>query len=461
MTRRIMLAQAALLVLVLLGLGVPLGLAAEAGDRATFRSATIAAARSLGTLAEEKIGDKQAEPQVPALLSRLVVEGDGAAVVRRDGSVVARAGDPEAGDSQAGVAVLRAALDGRVATAWNGKGDARRLLVAVPVGGQTPPVGAVLLVRPAESLDAAIGRLHLVLAAIAGAAALAAAAVALTLARWVSRPVRSLEAAARSLGDADLAVRAATDSGPPEIRQLATAFNGMAARLETVVHGHRAVIADVSHQLRTPLAALRLRLELLADEANGTPAAGEVAATLAEVARLSRLVDGMLTVARGENTDPRPVQVQVGAVAVERVEAWRPVADDAGVALLSVTGQGLTAAMTAGHLEQVLDNLIDNAIAATPHGGTVTVGAERASGNIRLVVSDDGPGLSPHQQAGAFRRFSGNRDSGTGLGLAIVHRLITADGGRASIATSASGGLAVTLLLPPAPTGHPVATSSH
>ncbi|MDQ6875810.1 MAG: HAMP domain-containing histidine kinase [Actinomycetota bacterium] len=446
MTRRILSAQVALLVAVLLGAIIPLGLATTADDRAAFRGATLGTARSVGTVAEEKLDDKRSDPQLAVLLSRIVGAGDAVEVVRRDGSMLARAGRPVAAPQ-----LLAAALRGHPATGWSGRGDSRHLGVAVPVGGQSPPVGAVLLIRPAEPLDRTIHRLWLLLIGVATAAALAAAAVALALARWVGRPVRSLEATARSFGDARLEARAAADFGPPEIRQLATTFNAMAARLETVVHGHRAAIADVSHQLRTPLAAIRLRLELLADESAGSPTAAEAGAALAEVARLSRLVDGMLAIARGENTDPRPDDVPVGKIAVERVDAWRPVADEAAIALRSEVSAGdLTAAMTSGHLEQVLDNLLDNAITASPPGGTVAVHAGRHDGLVRLMVIDDGPGMTPQQQAGAFHRFSGDAIGGSGLGLAIVHRLITSDGGRISIATAPSGGLAVTVLLMPA-----------
>ena len=137
------------------------------------------------------------------------------------------------------------------------------------------------------------------------------------------------------LADGDLAIRAVVDSGPPELRRLATTFNTMAGRLEALVHGNRAVIADVSHQLRTPLAALRLRLDLLAaDTAQSDPATGhELAGALEELARLSRLVDGLLAVARAENVVPVPTAVDVAEVARERVVAWHPVADDRGITL--------------------------------------------------------------------------------------------------------------------------------
>jgi len=452
-TRRILLAQVSLLVLLLLGAVVPLGLAAAAHDQAAFRASASGAARSLGTVAEDRLDGKRPTPQLPALMGKLVVPGDRAELMLRDGSVVTL-GSP----ARYGVPVLRAALQGQSGSAWEGAGDQRRLLVGVPVGDQTPPVGAVLLSRTATLLDGTIQLLWLRLAGITAVAALAAAAAALTLSRWVSRPVRSLEAAARSLGNSDLAVRAPVDSGPQEVRQLATTFNAMAARLETVVHAHREVIADVSHQLRTPLTAIRLRLELLADETAGLPQAADVTATLAELARLSRLVDGLLDVARGENRATRPEPVKVDLVVLERADAWEPVADDAGVAIRSNTAGSLTAGLTPGHLEQVLDNLLDNAIAATPPGGTVSMDVDETARGIRLVVTDQGPGMSELQQAGAFRRFSGIGESGTGLGLAIVRQLITADGGQASISTADSGGLAVTLLLRRADVGEQLPT---
>ena len=149
----------------------------------------------------------------------------------------------------------------------------------------------------------------------------------------------------------------------------------MASRLETLVHGHRAMVADVSHQLRTPLAALRLRLDLLAQDADAATAA-ELAGALEEFARLSRLVDGLLAVAKAEHAMPRPVPVDVGQVVTERVAGWQPVAGDRGVSLTAdMTGQA-TAAIGDGQLEQILDNLIANALDATAAGDHVTVSAD-------------------------------------------------------------------------------------
>ncbi len=200
----------------------------------------------------------------------------------------------------------------------------------------------------------------------------------------------------------------------------------MAGRLEALVHGNRAVIADVSHQLRTPLAALRLRLDLLA--ADTDPATGhELAGALEELARLSRLVDGLLAVARAENVVPVPTAVDVAEVGRERVVAWHPVADDRGIALEAASGAraSVLAWIGEGHLEQVLDNLIANALDALSAGDHVTVTAAVSTAGAQITVADDGPGMSAEDRERAFLRFTTSNPNGTGLGLAIVHRLVT------------------------------------
>ena len=242
------------------------------------------------------------------------------------------------------------------------------------------------------------------------------------------------------------------DSGPPELRRLASTFNTMAGRLEALVHGHRAVIADVSHQLRTPLAALRLRLDLLATDTD--PATGhELAGALEELARLSRLVDGLLAVARAENVVPTPTAVDVAAVARERVVAWHPVADDRGIALAATSRPRapVLAWIGEGHLEQVLDNIIANALDALSAGGRVIVTAAATTAGARITVADDGPGMNAEDRERAFLRFTTSNPNGTGLGLAIVHRLVTSNGGTARLAETPGGGLTVVLDFPGVP----------
>jgi signal transduction histidine kinase len=361
------------------------------------------------------------------------------------------------------------------------------VIVALPVAGQgalaTTVIGTVILARSTKPLDNEIGALWVILGSVAAAGLIAAALVAFGLARWVSRPLKGLDAAARTLADGDLAIRAKVESGPPELRRLGTTFNTMAGRLEALVHGNRAVIADVSHQLRTPLAALRLRLDLLAaDTSQSDPeTAQELAGALDELARLSRLVDGLLTVARAENVVPVPTAVDVAEVARERVVAWHPVADDRSIVLIATTagsGSGLGSALGVGrsaggpvlawigegHLEQILDNLIANALDALHPGNLVRLATSASAAGVRITVADNGPGMSAEDRERAFLRFTTSSPNGTGLGLAIVHRLATSNGGTVRLDETPGGGLTVTLDFPaaPGPNGSaPSGTSVH
>ncbi len=194
-------------------------------------------------------------------------------------------------------------------------------------------IGTVVLERPTGPLNQNIANLWLYLIVLAGVALAAAVLVAIYLARWVSRPLARLDAAAGKIADGDLTVRARTGYGPPELRRMAATFNMMAGRLEALVHGHRAMLADASHQLRTPLTALRLRLDLLATDASPATAA-ELAGAQEEIARLSRLVDGLLATARAEAMTEQLETIDVIEAVAERVAAWQPVADGHDVKLI-------------------------------------------------------------------------------------------------------------------------------
>jgi signal transduction histidine kinase len=321
-------------------------------------------------------------------------------------------------------------------------------------------IGTVVLERSTGPLNQNIANLWLYLIVLAGVALAAAVLVAIYLARWVSRPLARLDTAAGKIADGDLTVRARTGYGPPELRRMAATFNMMAGRLEALVHGHRAMLADASHQLRTPLTALRLRLDLLATDASPATAA-ELAGAQEEIARLSRLVDGLLATARAEAMTEQLETIDVLEAITERVAAWQPVADGHNVKLIAEvsSGSGGTAgrpmvALGAGHLEQILDNLIDNAIDALtapdagPVGGSIRTSATATDTGTLLTVADDGPGMTAQERSRAFLRYTTGSQNGTGLGLAIVHRLVTANGGAIRLADTAGGGLTVEIELP-------------
>ena len=252
-----------------------------------------------------------------------------------------------------------------------------------------------MLARPTSAIERQAAVLWGVITAVASAGLLAAALVAIGLARWVNRPLSKLEVAAHQLGDGQLSTRASAESGPREVRQLAANFNSMAARLEALVSGHQATVADVSHQLRTPLAALRLRLDLLAQDSDATVAA-ELAGAQEEIARLSRLVNGLLAVARAENIATPQVHLPVDAVIRTRVAAWLPAADERDVRL-EADVEHVSARMGEGHLEQILDNLIANALDILPAGGAIWITAAAVGERAR----DRGRGQRPWDERAA------------------------------------------------------------
>ncbi|HEY2127104.1 MAG TPA: HAMP domain-containing sensor histidine kinase [Streptosporangiaceae bacterium] len=443
MARRIVLTMLALIGALLVTTVVPLGLITTGHERSSFREDTTLFARALAGFAEDRLDDQTSSITLTRALVQAQRAGEQVRIYDSRRRVIISTGGRDLGVP---AGQLTAALGGR--TVLDSTAD-DRLRVIAPVTGDRGGaiVGVVVLSRSTDELEERVGVLWAWLITV-GAVGLAAAAVAaIALARWVSRPLSALDGAAERLGGGALDTRSAAGHGPPEVRRLAQNFNTMAGRLESLVHGNRAAMADVSHQLRTPLAALRLRLDVLSQDTD--PATAEdLAGAQGEIARLSHLVDGLLAVARAESVVPEPASIRVDEVIRDRVAAWRPVAEEREVELVVQAGPGPVRAMASpGHLEQVLDNLLANALDAVPTGGQVRISAAGDSGGTTVVVADDGPGMSTRHQEMAFRRFFSTTPGGAGLGLAIVHRLITANGGSAALSDTPGGGLTVTLRL--------------
>ncbi len=328
MARRIVLTMLALIGALLVTTVVPLGLITTGHERSSFREDTVLFARALAGFAEDRL-DGQSHS---ITLTRALVEARRAGEQVRVYDVRRRVITGTGGaDLTVPASTLAAALHGR--TVVGGTAD-DRLRVIAPVTGDRGGtiVGAVVLSRSTDELEERVSVLWAWLITV-GAVGLAAAAVAaIALARWVSRPLSALDGAAQRLGGGALDTRSAAGDGPPEVRRLAQNFNTMAGRLESLVHGNRAAMADVSHQLRTPLAALRLRLDVLSQDTDPATAE-ELAGAQGEIARLSHLVDGLLAVARAESVVPEPASIQVDEVIRDRVAAWRPVAEEREVEL--------------------------------------------------------------------------------------------------------------------------------
>ena len=244
---------------------------------------------------------------------------------------------------------------------------------------------------PASVVDDRIQHIWLLLAATGGVVLGIVFLASLLLARSLTRPLGELERAAEELGAGDLAARAVVPKGPDEVTMLAESFNATAARLEQLVGAQRAFVADASHQLRTPLAALRLRLENLEADVSGQ-AAEDLDGALAEVRRLSRLVDGLLALTRAEQSSSSPASISVDELLAGRSDAWDAFAAERHVRIESSVRPGLFACATPGRLEQVVDNLLNNALEVAPEASAVRLVATDARQLGRAPRERRGPG---------------------------------------------------------------------
>ncbi|MFD3327942.1 ATP-binding protein [Streptomyces sp. NPDC058701] len=471
MTRRLLLGYLTVALLVLLCLEVPLGIVYGRAEQQRATRAAEDEAESLAAYAAVSLegGRTSAlEDRVAHCAERI---GGEVAVFDASGRPVAssRPLTPDQVRDLAGTREVRSALRGRAAiddrTAPVG-GGARVLAAAAPVPLGLSRYGAVRVTLPTDAVRQRVHGVWLTLAAAGLVALTAVAGVAFWLARWTSRPVLELERATARLAEGDLSVRAtlATSTGPPEVRRLAVTFNETAARLEHLLASQRAFAGEASHQLKTPLAALRLRLDNLEPDV-AAPARGGLTAAVTETDRLARMVEGLLAMARLDEKAVTRVPVDLDRIAAERVQTWSPVYEARGCRLaLGVEHCGQAFAVP-GAVEQILDNLLSNALRVSGPGSVVLLDRRRPqpprrghrehrTQHAELHVIDEGPGMTAEQRERAFDRFwraPGSTEGGSGLGLALVQRLAAAGGGHVVLETAARGGIDAVVRLPAVP----------
>lgn len=439
MTRRLVAGYLALTIVVLVVLMVPLGITHKHGLEQDLllrmeRDATVVAS----LIEEEMRTPTTADDAGIALAVERYARETGArvAVTGPAGEVVADTDPPAPGERSLRTRPeVRSALDGLVATGsrYSETLGTDLLYVAVPVAAAGRIYGSVRITYPASEVNAQARSYWLLLAGVAAITLAAVALIGWLIARWVSRPIARLEEGAAAIGAGDLTTRVPEDEGPPEVRALAQRFNVMVAQLEQLVGAQEAFVADASHQLRTPLTAMRLRIENLGAVA-GPGGEDDARAATDEVDRLTLMVDSLLALARAERGDAAVVTVDVSSLLAERVDSWTDLAAEAGVTVEGDIAAGLAARMPDGVLEQVIDNLVDNAVEACGDGGAVLVRASGdGGGTVVIEVLDDGPGMSGADKAHAFDRFwrapTSRAGAGTGLGLPIVQRLVEHAGG--------------------------------
>jgi signal transduction histidine kinase len=444
---RLVFAAAYLVTGVVLALVIPLALNVERRADADFQSAVLGRAAILSARVADltaAASEAPAEP-IPARLETVVDEtaseaGERIVVTDSEGGVLADS-TGEAAPRELYATGERpefgVALDGRVdyRRRFSDTVGAELLLVTVPVVKQDRVVGAVRVSASRASVAASVRRSWIRLALIGLAVIAAALALAWFLAGSLARPLGRLRDTAARLGGGDLDARA-TPEGPKELSAVASSFNRMAGTLASSLRAQRDFIANASHQLRTPLTGLKLRLEAI--RAEGGAAAENAAKAEAEVDRLEALVEDLLELARASTHSPTGMTVDLAEVADDAVERWRAPAADAGQSI-DIGERGAARVFAdPGDLAHVLDNLIENALRYCPSGTRVTVATATPDSRAALVVADDGPGIPSAERGRVFERFyrgSNGRQSGpgTGLGLAIVSELVERWGGEVEL----------------------------
>jgi signal transduction histidine kinase len=448
---RLVIAFAYVSIITIAALMIPLALTLDRRARAEFERENIIRATTIA----QDVGAENLRPPRTSTLDRIVrdaasqVQGR-VIVVDRSGGLMADSLGPAHGQRYAtpGRPEIVAALADNPTSVIRSSQDLGTdiMATAVPIvdehpGAQPTVVGAVRITQSMAAVNENVRRVTYGVLAIGAGALLAGLVLAVALSSSLSRPLRRLADAAQRFGSPDLSVRVGPVRGPTEITQMATSFDAMADRVQASTEAQEAFVANASHQLRTPLTGMKLRLEgAIADERDDAVRA-ELIAAEAEVDRLSVLVTRLLAMAAGDQ-HAAAARCDLSSLAHDAV-ARRPASD------ATVLGEPAEAVVHADDVAQILDTLLDNAATYAP--GPIEVSTGTRNGDVWMAVRDHGPGMAPEVRARATERFyraPGSPPGGTGLGLAIVQELADGDGGSVVIDPADGGGTRVEVRYP-------------
>jgi signal transduction histidine kinase len=443
--KRLVLGAAYLLVVMAIILAIPLGLNIERRAGSEYESgvlsnAAILAARISDTVARPRdvLHRRSALRHLRRIVAATAREIAGRIVTTdRRGRVLADSAGlaklntlyATAERPEFGVALFEGRIDTR--RRFSSTLHTELVVVTVPVVDRGRVVGAVRVSQNSGIVNERVRRSWQGIALIAGTLVVAAIGVAWLLATSLVRPVRRLETTAKRLGGGDLGARAHPE-GPPEVATLARSFNQMADALAANLAAQQDFVANASHQLRTPLTGLRLRLESIGE--GGGVAADQAGKAEREVDRLSALVDDLLELASALSMDSTGAPVDLAQAAEHAVERWKGPVTESGKHLgLDAMGTHIAWA-DESDVAHIFDNLIENAIRYCPSGVNIRVSVGSAGARPFLLVADSGPGIAREDADRIFERFyrgTTGREGGpgTGLGLAIVAELARRWGG--------------------------------
>ena len=269
--------------------------------------------------------------------------------------------------------------------------------------------------------------------------------------RRMTRPVNNLVDAARRIEAGDYSATV-PEWGSPEVRSVARAFNSMSARLKAIDEQRRSFLADVAHELRTPLAVIRGQAEAISDGVYPADTA-HLTPILDATHTLERLVEDLRTLIQTDagNLILHKEPADLGALAHDAVESFRSQAEAAGVSLRATADAEIpSTAVDPARMRQVIGNLLSNALRHTPRGGFVTVSVASTAGQVAVTVADSGEGIAPELLPHVFERFvKGPTSTGSGLGLAIAHDIVVAHGGTIEVTSEPGHGSTFVVKLRP------------
>jgi heavy metal sensor kinase len=410
----------------------------ELGARAAQIAASLQA--DAGSLALQGQGDES-----------LVVGGEFVGLYDRSGKLL----DSSTAPPKAAAAIASFAAGSSTARSETLTSGTERLRIhALPVI-DNGVLATIVVVRSLAPIDSAASQLLGILGLVLPLAVAIAAVGGYLLAYRALRPVEQLRRAAEDYGAKDLSRRLAPrDLRDDELGRLARTLDAMLDRVAAAVEQQRRFTGDASHELRTPIATILADASLSLERARSPE---EQRATLARVAseatRMAGIVEGLLVLARSDARSAAARSADVDLRAVIEVSTNRVAsrATERGVRIAARVDGGLVVADRDNGLEQVFDNLLDNALRYAPTGSAVEIEAAARDGMARVSVSDHGPGIAPEERTRVFERFHRGQAAvgpGAGLGLAIARAIVDAHGGRISAADTPGGGATFVVELP-------------